>query len=356
MLSSLRYLAGSAGPSGYGSRTTADEATLPAGDLSHITAIVTGATSGIGAETARVLARRGARLVLPARNLKAAEETRARILADLGDAGSGGGRVVVLPLDLSSLASVRRFVHRFLALRLKQRGAVRGAVRGVGGRRGDDLRHQLPGPLPAHGAASARHGGHGQGHRRAGPRRERLLHRARLVRRRRRRRRAPRLPPPRHPQGHAVRSDAGLRAVQARQRAPHHGPRRPAQGDGRRRHRQLRPPRHRPHPPHPRPRRPRHQHGVLPGVQAPQDGPPGGGDDVLRGGAPGGGGGVGEVLRRLQRGGAVEVGVQRRGGLQAVELLRGHHRREGEGGECSSRHQLQVSGPELQRRPRHGHC
>ncbi|XP_020199056.1 short-chain dehydrogenase TIC 32 B, chloroplastic [Aegilops tauschii subsp. strangulata] len=118
MLSSLRYLAGSAGPSGYGSRTTADEATLPAGDLSHITAIVTGATSGIGAETARVLARRGARLVLPARNLKAAEETRARILADLGDAGSGGGRVVVLPLDLSSLASVRRFVHRFLALRL----------------------------------------------------------------------------------------------------------------------------------------------------------------------------------------------------------------------------------------------
>ncbi|KAF7093148.1 hypothetical protein CFC21_095577 [Triticum aestivum] len=115
MLSSLRYLAGSAGPSGYGSRTTAEEATLPAGDLGHITAIVTGATSGIGAETARVLARRGARLVLPARNLKAAEETRARIL---GDAGSGGDRVVVLPLDLSSLASVRRFVGRFLALRL----------------------------------------------------------------------------------------------------------------------------------------------------------------------------------------------------------------------------------------------
>ncbi|XP_037423531.1 short-chain dehydrogenase TIC 32 B, chloroplastic-like [Triticum dicoccoides] len=115
MLSSLRYLAGSAGPSGYGSRTTAEEATLPAGDLGHITAIVTGATSGIGAETARVLARRGARLVLPARNLKAAEETRARILADLGP---GGHRVVVLPLDLSSLGSVRRFVARFVALRL----------------------------------------------------------------------------------------------------------------------------------------------------------------------------------------------------------------------------------------------
>ena len=91
MLSSLRYLAGTEGPSGFGSRTTAEEATSAAGDLSHITAIITGATSGIGAETARVLAKRGARLVLPARNLKAAEEARARLLAELGsDAGTGG--------------------------------------------------------------------------------------------------------------------------------------------------------------------------------------------------------------------------------------------------------------------------
>lgn len=117
MLSSLRYLAGTEGPSGFGSRTTAEEATHAAGDLGHITAIVTGATSGIGAETARALAMRGARLVLPARNLKAAEEARARLLAELGPA-TDAGRVVVLPLDLSSLASVRRFARRFLALRL----------------------------------------------------------------------------------------------------------------------------------------------------------------------------------------------------------------------------------------------
>ena len=117
MLSSLRYLAGTEGPSGFGSRTTAEEATSAAGDLSHITAIITGATSGIGAETARALAKRGARLVLPARNLKAAEEARARLLAELGS-DAGTGRVVVLPLDLSSLASVRRFANRFLALRL----------------------------------------------------------------------------------------------------------------------------------------------------------------------------------------------------------------------------------------------
>ncbi|TKW19413.1 hypothetical protein SEVIR_4G018400v4 [Setaria viridis] len=113
MLTSLRYLAGTAGPSGFGSRATAEEATAGAGDLRHVTAIITGATSGIGAETARVLAKRGARLVLPARSLKAAEEARARLRAECPDAD-----VVVLPLDLSSLASVRRFVASFLDLGL----------------------------------------------------------------------------------------------------------------------------------------------------------------------------------------------------------------------------------------------
>ncbi|XP_062233711.1 short-chain dehydrogenase TIC 32 B, chloroplastic-like [Phragmites australis] len=113
MLTSLRYLAGTAGPSGFGSRTTAEDATADCADLRHITAIITGATSGIGAETARVLAKRGARLVLPARSLKAAEEARARLRAECP-----GADVVVLPLDLSSLDSVRRFVARFLALGL----------------------------------------------------------------------------------------------------------------------------------------------------------------------------------------------------------------------------------------------
>ena len=110
MLPSLRYLLGSPGASGFGSRSTAEEVTP---DLGGTTAIITGATSGIGAETARVLARRGARLVLPARSLKAAEEARARVRAECP-----GADVAVLPLDLSSLASVRRFVKRFLDLGL----------------------------------------------------------------------------------------------------------------------------------------------------------------------------------------------------------------------------------------------
>jgi len=110
MLRAVWYLLGSPSASVFGSRSTAEEVTT---DMGAMTAIITGATSGIGAETARVLARRGARLVLPARSLKAAEEARARVRAECPSAD-----VAVLPLDLSSLASVRRFVKRFLDLGL----------------------------------------------------------------------------------------------------------------------------------------------------------------------------------------------------------------------------------------------
>ncbi|KAG5249473.1 hypothetical protein OIU76_003865 [Salix suchowensis] len=113
MLETLRYLVGSAGASGYGSKSTAEQVTENCRDLHSITAIITGATSGIGAETARVLAKRGARLVLPARNLKAAEDARARILSENPDAD-----IIVMGLDLSSLNSVRNFVSEFESLNL----------------------------------------------------------------------------------------------------------------------------------------------------------------------------------------------------------------------------------------------
>jgi short-subunit dehydrogenase len=70
--------------------------------------IFLGATSGIGAETARVLAKRGARLVLPARSLKAAEDAKARIISENPDT-----EIIVMGLDLSSLNSVRNFVSEF---------------------------------------------------------------------------------------------------------------------------------------------------------------------------------------------------------------------------------------------------
>ncbi|RLN39480.1 hypothetical protein C2845_PM01G01180 [Panicum miliaceum] len=113
MLQAVRYLLGSPGATGFGSKSTAEDVTAACPDLGALTAIITGATSGIGAETARVLAKRGARVVIPARSVKAAEDMRARIRAECP-----GADVLVLPLDLSSLASVRAFADRFLALGL----------------------------------------------------------------------------------------------------------------------------------------------------------------------------------------------------------------------------------------------
>jgi NAD(P)-dependent dehydrogenase (short-subunit alcohol dehydrogenase family) len=66
------------------------------------TAVVTGANSGIGFEAARVLARRGAAVVLACRDVTRARAAAARITGSTPDA-----RVTVVRLDLASLASVR---------------------------------------------------------------------------------------------------------------------------------------------------------------------------------------------------------------------------------------------------------
>ncbi|KAH9720374.1 NAD(P)-binding Rossmann-fold superfamily protein [Citrus sinensis] len=71
------------------------------------------ATSGIGAETARVLAKRGVRVVIPARDLKRAAEVKEGIQRE-----SPNAEVLLFEIDLSSLVSVQRFCHQFLALGL----------------------------------------------------------------------------------------------------------------------------------------------------------------------------------------------------------------------------------------------
>jgi NAD(P)-dependent dehydrogenase (short-subunit alcohol dehydrogenase family) len=71
-------------------------------DLAGRIAVVTGANAGIGFETARVLAGRGALVVLACRNFGKARRAADRITAAFRQA-----RTAVVRLDLASLASVR---------------------------------------------------------------------------------------------------------------------------------------------------------------------------------------------------------------------------------------------------------
>eukprot|EP00252_Welwitschia_mirabilis_P027577 TRINITY_DN9499_c0_g2_i1.p1 TRINITY_DN9499_c0_g2~~TRINITY_DN9499_c0_g2_i1.p1 ORF type:complete len:323 (+),score=24.45 TRINITY_DN9499_c0_g2_i1:83-1051(+) len=112
MLETIRYLIGSPGPSGFGSKSTGEEVTASC-CLNSVTAIITGATSGIGEETARVLAKGGARLVIPARNLKAAGDLKSRIQKEVTSA-----EIILIEMDLSSFASIKGFVAEFLSQNL----------------------------------------------------------------------------------------------------------------------------------------------------------------------------------------------------------------------------------------------
>jgi len=72
--------------------------------------LVTGATSGVGLETARALARAGAEVIVVGRN---PEKTKA-VVADL-KATTGNHTVSFLLADLSSMAQVRKLAADFLA-------------------------------------------------------------------------------------------------------------------------------------------------------------------------------------------------------------------------------------------------
>eukprot|EP00762_Andalucia_godoyi_P002608 ANDGO_03356.mRNA.1 Short-chain dehydrogenase TIC 32 len=90
-----------------GSYATAEQITEGI-DLAGKVAIVTGASSGIGIETARVLALRNARVIMACRDLEKSEVVAAGIRKSTGNQD-----VAVQKLDLSDYASIREFVDEF---------------------------------------------------------------------------------------------------------------------------------------------------------------------------------------------------------------------------------------------------
>lgn len=79
-------------------------------DLRGRVAVVTGASGGLGLETTLELARKGAHVVLAARDAAKAERARAEILADVPSAS-----LEHQELDVASLDSIRAGAERILA-------------------------------------------------------------------------------------------------------------------------------------------------------------------------------------------------------------------------------------------------
>ncbi|KAJ4777782.1 NAD(P)-binding Rossmann-fold superfamily protein [Rhynchospora pubera] len=101
------WLFGRKGPSGFSSSSTAEEVTQGI-DGTGLSAIVTGASSGIGAETARVLALRGVHVVMAVRNISNGNAVKEVIVKEIPSA-----KIDVMELDLSSMVSVRKFASEF---------------------------------------------------------------------------------------------------------------------------------------------------------------------------------------------------------------------------------------------------
>jgi NAD(P)-dependent dehydrogenase (short-subunit alcohol dehydrogenase family) len=93
----------------FGFASTTDEV-LAGHDLTGRLAVVTGASTGLGEETARALAAHGATVVMAVRDLGRGTAAAERIRTTVPDA-----QLDVRDLELASLASVRSFAEGFLA-------------------------------------------------------------------------------------------------------------------------------------------------------------------------------------------------------------------------------------------------
>ena len=95
----------------FGARSTAEQV-LAGSDLRGKRVIVTGASAGLGTETARALVARGAEVVGTARDLAKGQTAAEAIRAA---AQAAGGRFELVELDLASLTSVRQAADALLA-------------------------------------------------------------------------------------------------------------------------------------------------------------------------------------------------------------------------------------------------
>lgn len=93
----------------FGAETTAEEV-IAGIDLSGKTIVVTGSSAGLGAETARVLAKAGAEVVMVARNA----DKNARVIAAIREE-TPGAKLPSVTMDLADLGSVRKAAKDILA-------------------------------------------------------------------------------------------------------------------------------------------------------------------------------------------------------------------------------------------------
>lgn len=98
-------------------------------DLQGKVALITGANTGIGRVTARELAKRGAHIVITARN-----QERAQPVLDEIRTESPQAKVDFIPLELSNFASIRACASSFIALNLRLHILVNNA--GLAGAKG----------------------------------------------------------------------------------------------------------------------------------------------------------------------------------------------------------------------------
>jgi len=97
-----------------GGSTTAEEAAVDM-DLTGKVCIVTGANTGIGKETARVLAKHNGTVILGCRSLERGNEAKKEIIENLKQSKSDFNEnlLKVMELDLSSLESTKQFAVNF---------------------------------------------------------------------------------------------------------------------------------------------------------------------------------------------------------------------------------------------------